>query len=270
MESGNMDHAHVDGQAPRPTPDARPDALLRHLVEHAEYDLALLFTQGQYLLYSRVGQELRVKGLAPEVLRAAFVEEPVDSGWLPPGVVRWGSGPAGTFLVRFVPPGRQTLRLVSERGKTPLLITVPLPGLVFAGVNASAGGGQATYYIWAVAQDTFAPTARLYQAPFPNVYADGHICFGTNRAPEVAWHTLEEAWQLFIASPFNADMASGKSQQYSQDVRRQLCSLEEAQVYPVEDLRRLVQHVSFYSHSPTIETVSDAVAYYLLKEKPHI
>src|SRR5947209_18586585 len=96
-------------EAARSEPAA--SALLRHLAAHAEYDAALLFTQGQHVFYYRREGELLSKGVSAQTLRAAFVEEPVDSGWLPEGVVRWGSGQAGTFLVKFIPPGKHTLPL---------------------------------------------------------------------------------------------------------------------------------------------------------------
>ncbi len=91
--------------------EPKASLLLRHLASHATYEAALLFTQGQYLFYSHHGDALQCKGVSAQTLRAAFVEEPVDSGWLPKEVMRWGSGPAGTFIVKFVPPAIHTLHL---------------------------------------------------------------------------------------------------------------------------------------------------------------
>ena len=173
------------------------NALIRYLVDHAQYDAALLFTRGQYILYRRDSTEVACKGVSAETLRTAFVQEPVDSGWLPEGVIRWGSGPAGTFMVKFIPPGKRRIHLAAQTA--PRMIEPPLPALLFAGVNT-------TYYVWALRGKTCNPSAQLFHAPFPNVYSDGHICFGNNRPPEVGWKTFDEAWQLFLASPFNADI----------------------------------------------------------------
>src|SRR5712692_6429277 len=120
--------------------DEEAVALMRHLADHAEYDAALLFTRGQYLLYHRRGREVRVKGVSAQARRAAFVEEPVDSGWLPPGIIRYGQGRAGTFFVRLIPASRHTLLLSTTQadGREPL--SVPLPPLLFAGVGT-------TYYV---------------------------------------------------------------------------------------------------------------------------
>ncbi len=201
--------------------ESAASALIRHLAEHAQYEAALLFTRGQYILYHHRGAEVVCKGVSTQTLRAAFVEESVDSGWLPEGVVRWGSGPAGTFIVKFIPPGKQEIRLSTQNSAEPLIVAPMLPALVFAGVNS-------TYYVWALQERTCDPSAQLFHAPFPNVYPDGHICFGSNRPPMAGCKTLDEVWRLFIDSPFNADMAHGKSQAFAEDVRRQLVALAQS------------------------------------------
>ncbi len=245
----------------------RPDALLRYLIEHEEFDVALLFTRGMYILYRRVGQELIPKGLSPATLRAAFVGEPVDSGWLSPDVKRCGSGPTGPFAVKFIPPGKHTLRLGTGDPSQPLEVSVPLPGLVFAGVNAASTGTQATYYVWAIQEEEFDPTATLFHAPLTNVYSNGRICFGENHPPEAGRETIDRAWGLFIDSLFTGEMAEGKSRQHPQEVRRLLLTLEQVNRYPVEDLERFERQSGRYPPSPAVQTVSDAVEKYILMEE---
>src|SRR5947207_11138226 len=150
MEPGNVEHAGGldngahQGKRRKKKRAERPDALLRYLIEHEEFDAALLFTKGMYILYRRAGRELIPKGLSPATLRAAFVGESVDSGWLSPDVKRCGSGPTGPLAVKFIPPGKHTLRLSTGEPSKPLVVSVALPGLVFRGVNAVSGGRQAT------------------------------------------------------------------------------------------------------------------------------
>jgi PRTRC genetic system protein B len=240
--------------------EATASAMIRHLADHAQYEAALLFTRGQYVLYYHSGVELICKGLSAQTLRAAFVEEPVDSGWLPEGVVRWGSGPAGTFMVKYIPPGKQHLHLSTQNPAEPLIIAPMLPALVFAGV-------QSTYYVWALSTISCDPQAPLCHAPLPNVYPDGHICFGSNRPPMVSWETLDEAWRLFLDSPFNADMVQGKSQAFPGDVRRQLAAVASSEVshYPQDDLRPFLRHHSF-GDMKELRTLDDVVEYYLIRK----
>jgi PRTRC genetic system protein B len=223
--------------------------------------MALLFTQGQYLLYTREGGELRAKGVTVQTLRSAFVEEPVDSGWLPEGVIRSGLGPSGPFLVKYIPPRRHTLALGALRGTAVRSVNVPLPALVFA-------GAQTTYYVWALREEAFSPTADLYRAPLPNVYEDGRICFGSNRPPQVSSQSIGEAWRLFIESPFNGDLAANKSARHSRDVRAQLFALDDVNQYPVDDLLAAARHHPNYFYRTPIRTVSDMVDYLLLNKEP--
>ena len=236
------------------------NALLRHLAEHAQYDAALLFTRGQYILYRREGAGFACKGISAETLRSAFVQEPVDSGWLPEGVIRWGSGLLGTFMVKFIPPGKQRIHLAAQTA--PRTIEPPLPALIFAGVNR-------TYYVWAHKGRTCDPSAQLFHAPFPNVYPDGHICFGNNRPPEVGWKTFNEAWQLFLTSPFNGDMAGSKSRAEPADVRHQLIALDKDQArrYPVQDLTPYIGRQSILMPRRELRTLHDVVDCYLLRKE---
>ena len=171
------------------------------------------------------------------------------------------------MAVKFIPPGKHTLRLSTGNPSQPLVVPVPLPGLVFAGVNTSLGGTQATYYVWAIQEAEFDPAATLYHAPLTNVYEEGRICFGENHPPAAARETIDRAWHLFIDSLFTGEMAGGRSRQYAQDVRRQLLALEQADRYPVEDLERFERQSGFYPPSPRVKTVSDAVEKYILMEE---
>jgi PRTRC genetic system protein B len=258
MESGTE---YDDELEERKRKEATASALIRHLAAHAQYDAALLFTRGQFILYYRQGEELICKGLAAEHLRAAFVEEPVDSGWLPEGVVRYGSGRAGPFFVKFIPPGKHQLHLSTEKTASPSMIVPPLPALVFAGVGT-------TCYVWALQSERYDSSVPLYHAPLPNIHPDGHVCWGLNNPPEISAQTLEEAWRLFIRSPFNQDLSAGKSQAYRQDVRRQLLALTKAKapVYPVDDLVPFVVNRPLWSNEREIHTLGDAVDHYLLKK----
>lgn len=190
----------------------------------------LYLLEGQYL-YQSQGEDgsIRYKFLSPQSVRLAFSQEPVDSGWLPPELCRWGYGPSGAWAVMFVPPAKHSLWLpsvvVSSEGNEArpgeiqaanregelTAVEVTLPGLVFAGVGQN-------YYLWAVKEDTFTPEALAFHAPLPNVYGDGRICWGSNRVESATAQNLPAAWKLFISSPFNLHLVGGKSKRHPQTV----------------------------------------------------
>ena len=180
-------------------------------------------------------------------VRAALEGAPIDSGWLPPHVVRWGTGIHGLWMAQFVPPMVRRVALIPPDAQTPVLWELPLPGLVFVG---RAG----VYRVWALREEVFSPALQLYHAPFPNIDGRGVICFGENTVPRSdgaagttgrqlpsARHGdwLTAAWNVFLSAPFNEHLSAGKSAQFPADVRRQWAALHAsgATRYPVEDLR---------------------------------
>jgi hypothetical protein len=202
---------------------------------------ALLFLEGQYALYHEVNNEAALKMLSPASVRAAFGKLPVDSGWLAPAVRRWGHTPKGEYAVMFLPAATYPLRLTHDETVKAAgtrrfsRLDVPLPALVFAGRGTA-------YAVWACAETEPTPTATTYHAPLPNVHPDGAICFGENHPPKASPATLQAAWELFIASPFNGHLARGKSRAHADDVRLQLMTLpangdkEPGAAYPIRDL----------------------------------
>ncbi len=211
---------------------------LPSLAAHA----ALLFLEGQYALYHDSNGEAALKMLSPASVRAAFGKLPVDSGWLAPAVRRWGHTPKGEYAVMFLPAGIYPLRLTHDEAvkadgaRRFARLEVPLPALVFAGRGTA-------YAVWACAETEPAPTATACHAPLPNVHPDGAICFGENHPPKASPATIQAAWELFIASPFNGHLARGKSRAHADDVRLQLLALATnktmetgSNTYPIRDL----------------------------------
>lgn len=213
-----------------------------------EIQAELLFLDGQLVYHWRDPQEKgggeHFKFVSPQEATRAFQQQSVDTGWLPAGLLRWGSQPQGNWFVRAVPPGYHTLTLtmlnqelfkaLGTIKKEVVQVNVPMPLLLFAGVGT-------TYYVWAQQGQQPDPKGPLYLAPLPNLYAEGKICFGANnKVPEASWETIEATWRLFIEeAPFNADLVRGKSVEFEGDIRKRLVELSNAktvQVYPVADL----------------------------------
>lgn len=197
---------------------------------------ALLFlgNEEMFAYYRRdeqYGGEPRCKLVAADAVRAAFHAMPFESGWMPPGTLRFGISATGTrWLSIFVPPGRRMIQVV-DNDLGLLSVEVPLPGFVFTGYGRD-------YWIWAVKDESVTAQTGLYHAPLSNVDADGRICFGVNSVPEADGATILQAFHLFIESPFNGHTAASKSRKHKGDVRYQLTELaaQHAECYPLDDL----------------------------------
>lgn len=190
---------------------------------------------GQYIVRYREQADIITKAVAPETLRAAFLNEPVDSGWLDPRIRRWGHVARGQFAVLVLPAQTYALRLTNlskeHSGNGRARITVALPAFIFAGLGQH-------YAVWALADENPSPAAQAYRAPLPNVHANGAICWGNNTPPSCSPENIGPAWQMFIGSPFNNHLMGGSSQAFDKDVREQLLrtAQRDAMPYPLADL----------------------------------
>lgn len=171
-----------------------------------------MFFNGQPVWHTRRNGREHYKFVSMAAVIQAFRNAPVDSGWLPSGVVRCGGTAKGDFAVLFIPARRHTLSIESSRGARLHELTLWLPSLVFFGIGAE-------YHVWALKEDSLEPRAALHHAPLSNVFTDGRICWGENSPPKASSSTISQAWDLFIKSPFNEHAASGKSRTCNRDVR---------------------------------------------------
>ncbi len=195
---------------------------------------ALYFTdQGHYLFkYKQLdtwrnnpaeGESVSKTLREPEVC-AAFTRKTTDSGWLQNGIIRVGNNSKGPWYVFWSKPTMAMITLEDEA----LVIPIPATVLVCA---------RKEYYLFALATDTFSPQWSAFHAPFPNVHPDGRICWGKNAAPKPGVSNAQEVWNLFFQSPFNGDLASGKSKKYTTDIREQYPLLVGKKEYPVKTLK---------------------------------
>lgn len=210
--------------------------IIREVLEVAPRKLSaiqaeLLFIEsGTYIFHYQSGDSSKYKCLSPATLRAAFANTPIDSGWINPesGIVRWGTGSAVEWTIKFVPPQKHEINLLESKH------LVPLPAMVFLGLKSD-------YWIWAIKGSKFNPEAEAFHVPLPNVYLHsyqscGRICWGDNKPPVAAPNTITKAWEMFISSPFNGHLSDGKSRAQPSDVRGQLEKAVKRSSYPVKDL----------------------------------
>lgn len=195
------------------------------------FDAALLFIRGQYLLaWPEKGGAFQQKYLSGQTVRQALLLEEIDL-CLPSGIRRYGSSPSGEWFLQVRPARCASLLLQADGQPGGELIQASLPTLLFYGHKHS-------YFCWALKGDDLTPETLIYQAPLPNVNAEGAICFGLNRPPMAALDTVEQAWEVFITSPFNSHHAEQKSKRFPDNVQRHLRSLARRRWrhYPVNDL----------------------------------
>lgn len=190
----------------------------------------LLFLDGYYIFHSR-DKNLPVtdiyKCVSPAALRTAFSHESIDTGWMQPGIVRYGTGSMGTYLIKFIPSATHLLNC-DEVGT----LKISLPAMIFMGIETK-------YWVWTIKSKTLDPKAFAFHTPLPNIYNSGQVCWGVNEPPDTSPQTIDIAWNLFISSLFTSHLAIGKSKSHSDDVRQQLLKLHQQGkrfTYPASDL----------------------------------
>ncbi len=195
-------------------------------------EAAIYFLHEQLLFQHVKGGTITSKFISPEAARQAFSKEPVDSGWLPKGVLRCGTGSKGVWMVSYHAPAVYTL-LIEGRGGKPRKFKVPLPALVWFGQKTH-------YYIFAMRGKTLNPSNLLFHAPLANVNSSGLICFGKNAHPDVAKGGFDQTWHTFWQAPFNNDHSNGKSAAHKKCVNDQLHALarDKRTIYPESDLMK--------------------------------
>src|SRR5262249_38498117 len=150
------------------------------------------------------------KYVSPGAVRQAFAAEPIDSGWLPAGVCRWGISAKGAWMLRWHAPAQYNVWLPGRKQ----VLRVPMPALVFF------AQGHA-YYLWAMKGRVFNPKGELCHAPCANVNSSaGLICWGENRHPDVGTGCFDAMWATFWDAPFSGSHAAGKSKAYPEDTNR--------------------------------------------------
>lgn len=193
----------------------------RYLLSSTNSPPCLIFLEGQYLFYWFENGRANFKLVSSTSVRAAFSQEPIDSGWLPKNIIRCGLSVHGSWAIKFIPPQKFELTIDNKS------ILVPLPSLIFLGIGTD-------YNIWAIKETEFSANAKIFHAPLPNIDYDGKICFGSNIMPDATPTGIEQAWHLFVESSFTSHLIQGKSKEFRDDIREKL--MQKFDVYPLADL----------------------------------
>ena len=194
-----------------------------------QHPLAQLTIYPDLVLLTRDdGTGWRSYPITPAALAQTFSSAPNVFGILPPHTLGCGTLNGIRFYAVYVPPRQVTLT-------TPLrTYTIPLPPLVWAGRGRE-------YRVYALAEEG-QPTNEvpLYQAPFPNTYRNGAICWGeVKELQEATPATLLPMLDLFLTgSQFNHHVANDKSIRRPGSILALYDDLatEQAERYPLDDL----------------------------------
>jgi hypothetical protein len=175
-----------------------------------------------------------------------YCEYPVDAAHIAQALaakVRFDTGLLGSdvLLVR-----REGLRELVAGYRCPQMtgiwlegstepVRVPLPGLVLLRLKT---GNSFQFQLFAVKRRPTAMTVSLYNAPLPNVYSSGGICWGNIAHADSNGTSLTADWQRLLGTPFGNLSVGGKSQQHRHDIRDLLLKLaaEGKRRYPTRDL----------------------------------
>lgn len=201
-----------------PGPDLDSQQLLMTLDIYTESILRTLYEHGQ---------PVQVDELSPLDVAVTLADVYVNPGLLPANLLYYARRGRHESVALYLPPETRLLRL-----HTGEVFTVPCPPLVFA-------GSQTTYRLAALAEAGW-PTAaaKLFHAPFPNVYTSCRVCHGSVSFPEAGLMTIHQAVRLFFESEFNLDLGNNKSMLHRANVTTMWRTLAEDNrpEYPAGDL----------------------------------
>jgi len=149
-----------------------------------------------------------------------------DSGWLPEGVVRVGRNIRGDWVAYIAPP--KLVEITTDQDEK---LTIPVPMSLFL-------GWEHRYYLWSLKGNQFNPSLEVFKAPYPNVYENGRICWGSHRPPKVTVANIKGTWELFFGTVFNNHIASNKTKSHSANALDLLRKLAHAKkkTFPKDEL----------------------------------
>ena len=188
----------------------------------------LLFLRSDEMLFQWNDEtnNLQSKLIAHQDARIAFAKMEDDTGWLPNGVLRVGRNSRGAWVVYVAPP--QVINISTDQNES---LTIPIPMSLFV-------GWEHRYYLFALRGKTFDVDSAVYRAPYPNVYENGRICWGSHKVPVVTPGNIRRTWQFFFATTFNEHIASRKTKTHSDNALDLLRKLSAARkrIFPVKEL----------------------------------
>jgi PRTRC genetic system protein B len=154
----------------------------------------------ELMLMYRKDEAVHSKLVSIKDARIAFDQHGGDDiGWLPAGVLRTGRNVRGDWAIYVAPP--QVIEVCTDQDEK---LLVPIPMSLFL-------GWERRYYIWSLQGKVFQPNQEVFKAPFPNVYDNGRVCWGSHKPRKVTPDNIKTTWSLFFGTVFNNHIAGSKT-----------------------------------------------------------
>lgn len=206
----------------------KPQSQSGYLGPEAVASLSFLKTRELMFTWQQ-DDKIQSKLVTNEAAFLAFKEgHQQDTGWLPEGVLRAGSNARGEWVIYTA--RAQRMDIVTHKSEK---LRIPIPATLFLGWGSR-------YYLWALPCRKFDRKLPVYKAPFPNVYDNGRICWGSHRVPRVTVTNIQSVWRMFFGTAFNEHIAGRKCSSFPDnvlDLLRQL-SQKEATRFPHKELQK--------------------------------
>jgi hypothetical protein len=172
---------------------------------------------------------IRQHPVSPTALTTAIANLPQTSGLLPKNTLATGQIGGETFTVIYVPPRAAKISCQSTAAGGLQLYPIQTPPLV-------CGLKGHDFRIFALNTPRY-PThdgQRLANAPWPNTYTNGSICWGNAKLPSMP--NIDAFLSLYLeGSAFSPHLTRDRSKKY-QDVAKLYSQLNAKTAYPLEDL----------------------------------
>ena len=170
--------------------------------------------------------------IRPQALAEVLGNSPASSGILPANTLAYSSCSGVARYVVYRPAGRAVIRAAFAGVERRL--DIPTPPLVWEGQRTD-------YRLWALDTRLYPvqpENTPLYNAPFPNLYPGGGICWGDSDSRRVAAPDAMAAMlDLFLTGwRFSGHLAGNKSRMHGANVLGLLAELDGAETFPLHDL----------------------------------
>jgi hypothetical protein len=174
----------------------------------------------------------QIKFVSNESLIEAFKSENFDTGWLQPGILRWGEVKKAKWGIVYQPP--KIHKFTIAEGKQEKNYKIPLPGLIFICSDREMKIGAVKENPYTISHPG---KIELFIPPLPNVNTYLSTCLGgVELEPIKSGNNLINNVNHFFESRFNAHLSAHRSKKNPDCIINLYDELKNQKDYPLDDL----------------------------------